>query len=138
LLVAASLGGALTLGSTVGLLAVLGVAARQQLALLGELQTHEPDDAPSLRLERVVAATRARLPVILTSLAAITVAMLPIVLAGFAAGLEVVRPTALVIIGGSLIASLVTTLLVPALYLRVARVARVAPREVELGKLVYG
>jgi Cu/Ag efflux pump CusA len=72
--------------------------------------------------------------VILASLAATTVAMLPIVLAGFAAGLEVVRPTALVIIGGSLMSTWVTTLLVPALYLRVARVA---PREVELDNLVY-
>ena len=133
LLVAASLPGAMTLGSMVGLLAVLGMAARQQLMLMTDLQAQPAlDPTPSARLEQVVQVTRARLPVILASLVATLVAMLPIVVAGFAAGLEVVRPTALVIIGGLLVSTLVTTLLVPALVLRVAKVA---PREVELGQV---
>jgi Cu/Ag efflux pump CusA len=78
----------------------------------------------------VIQGTRARLPVICASLLATVLAMLPLVAGGYAAGLEVVRPTALIIIGGMLVSTLVTTLLLPALYLRVAQVA---PREVELG-----
>ena len=129
LLVAAT-GGVLTLGSMAGLLAVLGVAARHNVMLIADLQERGQREPQLSPLERVLQGTRQRLPAILASLAATVLALLPIVAAGFVAGLEVVRPTAIVIMGGMLISALITTLLVPALYLMVGSAA---PREVELG-----
>ena len=133
-LVAAATGGVLTLGSTVGLLAVLGIAARHHVMLIADLQEREQQDPQAARLERVLQVTHARLPAILASLAATVVAMLPILAAGFVAGLEVVRPTAVLIVGGMVISTLITTLLVPALYLMVGSAA---PREIELGALAH-
>ncbi len=135
LVAAAAGGGTLTLGSTVGLLAVLGVAARQNLSLIGDLQAQDlgQGQARAARFERVLQVTQQRLPVILASLAATVLAMLPIIAGGFAAGLEVVRPTAIIIVGGMLVSALITTLVVPLLYLGVSSPAR---REVALGGLV--
>lgn len=134
LLVAAVAGaGSLTLGSTVGLLAVLGLAARHNLTLISALQAGDQGLPQAARLDRMLRVTQQQLPAICISVAATVLAMLPIIAGGFAAGLEVVRPTAIVIAGGLLVSGLITTLVVPVLYLGVGSPA---PREVALGGLV--
>ena len=111
------------------------MAARQNLSLISDLQAQDlgQGQARAARFERVLQVTQQRLPVILASLAATVLAMLPIIAGGFAAGLEVVRPTAIIIVGGMLVSALITTLVVPLLYLGVSSPAR---REVALGGLV--
>lgn len=123
----------LTLGSTVGLLAVLGLAARHNLTLISALQAGDQGLPQAARLDRMLRVTQQQLPAICISVAATVLAMLPIIAGGFAAGLEVVRPTAIVIAGGLLVSGLITTLVVPVLYLGVGSPA---PREVALGGLV--
>ena len=54
---------------------------------------------------------------ILTSSAAIIAALLPIVVLGQIPGLEIVRPTAIVILGGLVASTLYTLFVIPALYL---------------------
>ena len=125
--------GSLTLGSTVGLLAVLGLAARHNLMLISGLQASDQALPQSAKLDRVLRVTQQQLPAICVSVLATLLALLPIIAGGFAAGLEVVRPTAIVIAGGLLISGLITTLVVPVLYLGVASAA---PREVALGGLL--
>jgi Cu/Ag efflux pump CusA len=67
--------------------------------------------------ELVNRGAREVLSPVLASSAAIIAALLPIVLFGQVPGLEIVQPTALVIIGGVIGSSLVTLLVMPALYL---------------------
>jgi Cu/Ag efflux pump CusA len=134
---AATSGGVFTLGSMVGFLAVLGIAARQHVMMLAGLQAlesngrdiHGTERSPMERFALVVQGTRERLPSLLTSVAATAVAVLPIAAMGHLAGLEVMRPTAIIIVGGLVISMLLTLLVVPALYLMVGSTQR---RDIEL------
>lgn len=120
-------GAVLSLGSIVGFLAVLGIAARNGVVLIDHYQRLEKKQGVPFGVELVVRGTRERLTSILASSAAIVAALLPVVLLGVEPGLEIVRPTALVIIGGIVAATLVTLFVVPALYLVIgARASRQA------------
>jgi Cu/Ag efflux pump CusA len=110
-------GGVVSLGSIVGFLAVLGIAARYGVFLISHYQWLEREAGVPFGLELVIRGARERLLPIVTSSAAIIAALLPIVVLGRSAGLEIVQPTALVVIGGTAAAALVTLLVVPALYL---------------------
>jgi CzcA family heavy metal efflux pump len=120
-LAAAMAGGVVTLGSIVGLLAVLGIAARQNVQMIGSCQALE-GAADSLR-----AAARGHLMPILTSSVATIAALLPILFGGAIPGFEIVRPTAIVIAGGLLASTLLTLFVVPALIQRAGAAARRAP-----------
>jgi Cu/Ag efflux pump CusA len=132
-LVAGLSGGVVTLGSMVGFLAVLAIAARHNVMMLSDLQALEHQDPTRPRLEVILQATRARLPSLLTGGAATVAALLPIVvmsaIGGGLAGLEVVQPTAIIIVGGVLASALLTLLVVPTLYMMVVSPAR---RDIEL------
>jgi len=107
-------GGVVSLGSIVGFLAVLGIAARHGLFLIDRYQ-QLPAEASGIEL--AVRGARERLTPILTSSAATIVALLPIALLGRVPGLEIVQPTALVIIGGLVASTLVTLFVMPPLCL---------------------
>jgi len=62
--------------------------------------------------------------------AAIVAALLPIVIFGGNPGLEIVRPTAIVILGGLIASTLFTLLILPALYLIIGSGAE---RQTDLG-----
>jgi CzcA family heavy metal efflux pump len=134
-LVAGLSGGVVTLGSVVGFLAILAIAARHNVMMLTDLQALEHRDPTRPRLDVILQATRARLPSVMTGVAATAAALLPIVLAGAfsggLAGLEVVRPTAIIIIGGVLASALLTLLVVPTLHMMVVSPAR---HDIELGE----
>jgi CzcA family heavy metal efflux pump len=123
-------GGVISLGSIVGFLAVLGIAARNSILLINDYQRLEHVEGAPFGPDLVVRGAMARLTPILASSAAIIVALLPIVVFGQIAGLEIVRPTAIVIIGGIVASTLVTLLVMPALYLVVGLHAK---REPDLG-----
>ena len=123
-------GGVISLGSIVGLLAVLGVAARNSILLINGYQRLESVQGAPFGVDLVVRGAMDRLTPTLASAAAIIAALLPIVVFGPIAGLEIVRPTALVIVGGIIASALVTLLVMPALYLVVGAHAK---REPDLG-----
>ena len=110
-------GGVISLGSIVGFLAVLGIAARNGLLLIHHYQILERDEGVPFGLELVLRGTRERLLPILTSSAAIIAALLPILVFGQIPGLEILRPTAFVIVGGLVASTLLTLFVMPALYL---------------------
>ena len=116
-------GGVMSLGSIVGFLAVLGIAARNGVALINHYRQLESNEGVPFGLELVVRGTRERLIPILASFVAIVAALLPIAMFGRAPGLEIVQPTAIVIIGGLVASTLVTLFVVPALYLFVGAAA---------------
>jgi len=110
-------GGAISLGSIVGFLAVLGIAARTSVLLINNYQRLEGQEGVPFGLGLVLRGVRERLSPILASSAAIFAALLPIVVFGQIPGLEIVRPTAIVIMGGVVASILVTLFVIPALYL---------------------
>jgi Cu/Ag efflux pump CusA len=116
-------GGVLTLGSLVGFLAVIGLAARHAILLINHYQHLERAESVPFGLDLVLRGARERVSVILTSSAAIIAALLPIVAFGRIAGLEIAQPTSVVIIGGVVASTLVTLLVIPALYLVFGRKA---------------
>lgn len=129
-LAAFAAGGVISLGSIVGFLAVLGIAARNGLLLINHYQHLERHADVPFGLDLVLRGTRERLTPILASSAAIIAALAPIVVFGPIPGLEIVQPMAIVIMGGLVASSLVTLFVMPALYLAVG--AR-AERHSDLG-----
>ena len=115
---AAFAGGGISLGSLVGFLALLGIAARNGILLISRyqhLQQHEGEPfGPGL----VQRGTRERVAPILMTAVTTALALVPLVLLGDIAGLEIVRPMALVILGGLVTSTWLSLVALPALYLR--------------------
>jgi CzcA family heavy metal efflux pump len=116
-LAASAGGGVISLGSIMGFLAVLGIASRNGVMLIHRYQHLERQEKVPFGLDLVLRGARERLLPILTSSAAIVAALLPMVVFGQIPGLEIVRPTAIVILGGLLFSTLFTLFVMPALYL---------------------
>jgi Cu/Ag efflux pump CusA len=115
-------GASITLGSVAGFVAVLGLATRGLILQIGHYQELERNEGLRFGRSLVLRGTRERLAPILMTLAAIGLVMIPFALAGGGPGLEIVRPIAIVILGGSLTTALLNVLIVPAAYLRFGRV----------------
>ena len=128
LLAALVSGGNISLGSLVGFLAVLGMAVRNGLLLIRHYQSLQVQEGLEFGEELAIRGARERLSAILTSSAAILAALLPLAIRGQIPGLEIVQPTAIVMIGGLLASTLMTLFVMPALYL-----AAGAPEERERG-----
>jgi CzcA family heavy metal efflux pump len=125
-LAAAASGGVLSLGAIVGGLAVLGIATRNGLLLIEHYQRLESEGMP-FGTELVVRGARERLLPIVTSAASIIAAVLPMVVFGPVAGLEILQPTAIVIIGGLVASTLLTLGVTPAVYLALGSGTRREP-----------
>jgi Cu/Ag efflux pump CusA len=114
-------GGEITsLGSFAALFTVLGIAARNGVLLVNHLQRLEREHAEEPEVDLVLRGTRERFPAIALSALAVGLPLLPLLFLGSVPGLEVVRPLAVVVLGGLVTTSLVGLLLVPVLYLRFA------------------
>ncbi|RJP19925.1 MAG: efflux RND transporter permease subunit [Deltaproteobacteria bacterium] len=112
-------GGVVSLGSLVGFLAVLGISARNGVMLIRQFQHIERKDGVPFGVDLVLRGARERLSSILTSSAAILAALTPFVVSGKVPGLEIVQPTAIVILGGLIASTVFTLFVLPALYLLV-------------------
>ena len=125
-------GGTITLGSIAGFVAVLGIAVRSEVLLIRHYQHLERREGERFGTDLVVRGTREQLaPILMTALATATT-FAPFVIIGDAAGLEIVRPMAVVILGGLLTSTLLNLVIVPATYLRYGFVSRPDISEEEL------
>ncbi len=112
-------GGILSIGSLVGFVTVLGIAARNGIMLINHYQHLEREEGEAFGPDLVLRGARERLsPIMMTSLAA-GLALLPLVIAGDRPGFEIVRPMAIVILGGLVTSTLLTLFVLPTLYLGV-------------------
>jgi CzcA family heavy metal efflux pump len=119
-------GGPLSFGSYLGLVAVLGLAARNSVLLISHYQRLERDDGTRSGRDLVLGGAREGLaPILMTGLAAALV-LAPVLILGSPPGLEVLNPMAVVVLGGVVTATFLNLFVVPALYLRVG-LARVDP-----------
>ena len=107
----------LSLGSLVGFLTILGVAARNGIMLISHYQHLEEEEGVPFGLGLVVQGARERLaPILMTALTA-GLALAPLVWAGDIPGHEIEHPMAIVILGGLVTSTLVNLFIVPVLYL---------------------
>ncbi len=109
--------GILSLGSLVGFLTILGVAARNGIMLISHYQHLEEFEGETFGLAMVLRGARERVaPILMTALTA-GLALVPLVIAGNTPGHEIEHPMAIVILGGLITSTLVNLFIVPALYL---------------------
>jgi Cu/Ag efflux pump CusA len=128
LLAATLANGTLSIASLFGLLAVLGIAARNAIALINHYQRLEMERGETFSSEMVLRGSRDRVaPTVMTALTT-SLVLLPFVLLGNAPGLEIVHPMAIIVVGGLIVSTLLNLVALPALYLRYG-----ASREVDLG-----
>jgi CzcA family heavy metal efflux pump len=112
----ALVGGGISLGSIVGFLALVGIAARNGLTLINHYQRLERE-GEAFGPELVRRATQERVAPILMTAVITALALLPLVVLGSIAGLEIVRPMVLVILGGLVTSTWLALAVLPALYL---------------------
>ncbi|HKQ75098.1 MAG TPA: efflux RND transporter permease subunit [Blastocatellia bacterium] len=111
-------GGVLSLGSLVGFVTVLGIAARNGIMLVSHYRHLETEERQPFGEELVLRGSEERLSPILMTALATGLALLPIVISGNKPGHEIEHPLAVVILGGLITSTLLNLFLMPALYLR--------------------
>lgn len=110
-------GGIISLGSLVGFLTILGIAARNGIMLINHYQHLEKFEGETFGVELVRRGARERVAPILMTALTTGLALVPLVIAGNIPGHEIEHPMAIVILGGLITSTLVNLFIVPALYL---------------------
>jgi CzcA family heavy metal efflux pump len=123
-------GGLLSLGLLAGLLTILGIALRNSTMLISHYQHLEEQAGETFGPKLVLRGSQERLAPILMTALATGLALLPFVILGNIPGHEIVRPIAIVVLGGLVTSTLLNLFILPALYLRFG-----ASREPDLGLL---
>ena len=111
-------GGVLSLGSLVGFVTVLGIAARNGTMLVSHWRYWEQEEGKPFGEEMILPGAEERLAPILMTALATALALLPIALGGNKPGHEIEHPTAIVILGGLFTSTFLNLFLMPPLYLR--------------------
>lgn len=122
---------ALDLPALIGLLMLLGLAAKNSILIVDNAALREREGEPVAHAIIMACLERAR-PILMTSLAMIA-GMVPTALA-FGEGAEFRQPMAIAVIGGLISSTFVSLVLVPALYVLMSRGRKLAsaPAEVPL------
>jgi CzcA family heavy metal efflux pump len=113
--------GVLSLGSLVGFLAVLGIAARNGIMMISHYQHLESQEGEVFGRELVIRGSGERLAPILMTTLATALALVPLVWAGSVPGNEIEHPMAIVILGGLVTSTLLNLFVLPSLYLKFAK-----------------
>lgn len=114
-------GGVLSLGSLVGFLTVMGIAARNGILLISHCQHLERNEDEAFGRALVLRGAAERLSPILMTTLATGLALVPLVVMGNIPGHEIEHPMAVVILGGLVTSTLLNLFIVPSLYLRFAK-----------------
>ncbi|MGR6331023.1 efflux RND transporter permease subunit [Sphingomonas sp. XXL09] len=120
-------GGVLSLGSLVGFVTVIGIAARNGIMLLSHYRHLERHEGMTFGRELVLRGAEERLVPILMTAACAGLALVPLIVAGNAPGHEIEHPMAIVILGGLISSTALNLLLLPALYARYGEDRTVPP-----------
>jgi Cu/Ag efflux pump CusA len=119
--------GVLSLGSLVGLVTVIGIAARNGIMMVSHFRHLEREEGVPFGRDLVIRGAEERLAPILMTALATGLALLPIAFGGDKAGQEIEHPLAVVILGGLVTSTILNLFLLPPLYLRFRRGRRIAP-----------
>jgi CzcA family heavy metal efflux pump len=111
----------ISLGSLVGIITVLGIAARNGIMLFQHFRHLEIVEREPFGVALVLRGASERLsPILMTSLCT-AVALLPLVVTGNIPGHEIEHPMAVMILGGLVTSTLLSLFVLPVLYLRIER-----------------
>jgi Cu/Ag efflux pump CusA len=113
--------GIISLGSLVGFLTVLGIAARNGILMIKHFQHLEEEEGEPFGPELVRRGAQERLAPILMTATTTGLALLPLVIRGDVPGHEIELPMAVVILGGLVTSTLLNLFIIPSLYLRFGR-----------------
>ncbi|RIK81176.1 MAG: acriflavin resistance protein [Planctomycetota bacterium] len=120
-------GGVLSLGSIVGFVTVLGIAARNGIMMVSHFRHLELEEGVPFGLDLIVRGAEERLAPILMTALATGLALVPLVITGNKPGHEIEYPLAIVILGGLVTSTILNLFLLPPLYARFGKpVAAVA------------
>jgi Cu/Ag efflux pump CusA len=108
----------ISLGSLVGIITVLGIAARNGILLVQHYRHIERIEHEPFGLALVLRGASERLSPILMTTLCTALALLPLVVRGSIPGHEIEHPMAVVILGGLVTSTLLTLFVVPILYLK--------------------
>jgi len=109
-------GGVLSLGSLVGLVTVLGIAARNGIMLVSHFRHLEMQEGVAFGIPLVLRGAEERLAPILMTAGCAGLALLPLIVKGNIPGHEIEYPMAVVILGGLVTSTVLNLFLMPALY----------------------
>jgi CzcA family heavy metal efflux pump len=128
--------GIISLGSLVGFLTILGIAARNGIMLIEHYQHLERYEGETFGPKLVLRGALERIsPIMMTALTT-ALAIIPLVVAGNLPGHEIEHPMAVVIMGGLVTSTLLNIFVVPSLYLRFGA-KRVPVQNPEIGKVQF-
>ena len=113
-------GGVLSLGSLVGFVTVIGIAARNGIMLVSHFRHLECKEGEPFGRTLILRGAEERLAPILMTAATAGLALLPLVWRGNLPGHEIEYPMAIVILGGLVTSTLLNIFLLPVLYSRFA------------------
>ena len=116
-------GGVLSLGSLVGFVTVLGIAARNGIMMVSHFRHLELEEREPFGVGLVLRGCEERLSPILMTALTTGLALVPLVVAGNKPGHEIEYPLAVVILGGLVTSTLLNLFLLPPLYARFGRPA---------------
>jgi Cu/Ag efflux pump CusA len=119
----------ISLGSLVGMITVLGIAARNGILLIQHYRHLEQVEGEPFGLGLVLRGANERLSPILMTTLCTGLALLPLIVPGSIPGHEIEHPMAVVILGGLVTSTLLTLFIVPILYLRFGSAARETVRD---------
>ncbi len=109
-------GGVLSIGSLVGFVTVLGIAARNGIMLVSHYRHLEREEGMEFGIPLVLKGAEERLAPILMTASCAGLALLPLVVAGDVPGHEIEFPMAVVILGGLATSTILNLFLLPVLY----------------------
>jgi CzcA family heavy metal efflux pump len=111
-------GGVISLGSLIGFVTVLGVAARNGIMLIDHYRHLQNEEGVPFGLELVIRGAAERLAPILMTALTTGLALVPLVVTGNKPGQEIEYPMAFVILGGLVTSTLLNLLVLPPLFAR--------------------
>lgn len=120
--------GMVSLGTLVGLVTVIGIAARNGIMLIAHYRYLESHEGVPFGSELVLRGACERLAPILMTALATALALVPLVFRGAAPGHEIEYPMAVVILGGVISSTLLNLFVMPVLYLQFGRAATAVER----------
>jgi Cu/Ag efflux pump CusA len=122
LLAALADGRTLSFGSYLGLLAVLGLAARNGVLLIRRYRHLEQEERRPFDAQLVLRGAGERVSPTVLAAAAAALVLSPVAVAGSITGYEVIHPLAVVVLGGLVTSTFVNLFVTPLLYLKFSAV----------------
>lgn len=119
--------GVLSLGSLVGFVTVLGIAARNGIMLVSHYRHLEESEGEAFGPTLVMRGSLERLAPILMTALSTGLALVPLVVGGNLPGHEIEYPMAVVILGGLITSTILNLFLLPPIYLAFGKTVQISP-----------